>query len=760
MKRINLEALNDKEFENLARDLLQEELSKHIESFKSGRDQGIDLRFTTTDKGTTIIQAKHWPNAKISSLASRLKNEEAPKVKLLSPTTYILFTSLPLSPADKEKIKQASQGLIKTPEEIYGYDDIENLLNKHGNIFKKTTKLWLTSVDILERILHNNIDGRSEYSSDSIKRSIRKFVTTTDFQKAKQKLKKLKFLIIKGEPGVGKTTLANILAYHAMADGCTLTKAESIDEIEKSIKPIGKQIFILDDFLGSNFLNIYSENTNGERITKIIERIIEQDGKYIILTSRTTILNKAYSTLHKLESPSHKLAEFEVVVESYSPLDKGKILYNHLYESRASAGHFAEISRNNNYLKIISHKNFNPRIMEFICLKENLSTIHPNKYTEFIFEQLNNPEKIWKNPYQNQLDSEGRFIVDALFSLGNEASKHKLEQAYEGRITYEVKNNGFQRRHIPFEDHLKTLSGSFINLYTSNTDITCKLFTPAIADFLIAHLKANKESRKNIYESAIFSEQLSETMLSKSNKITSEQETIECLFRHSEESQLISANRDSTYLTLAGLAAETEHPDSTILMTKLIQKARYDEPLKINTKLLKSITNKLSEQASKIPSKIKIEASKFLMKAIEDSHTGIDWLLQNASNIESLSPWEDQPQEICERYRESIEEKIYSESSEHISSSLNGVIYTDEALSIAEDAIYELKNLYSRVSGDDYYGSNFWISYDEENVLDEVRRNNQTRSTPNSIYSPSTPANHNELEQLFDIQSWINNISE
>lgn len=752
MKKINLEALNDKEFENLARDLLQEELGKHIESFKSGKDQGIDLRFTTVPGNMTIVQAKHWPNAKISSLVHKIKTEEVPKMMAIKPSGYILFTSLPLSPADKDKILAASQGLINSPGQIYGYDDIENLLNKHGKVFRKTTKLWITSLDVLGRILKNNIDGRSEYSAEAIKNSIRKFVKTTDFPKAKEKLRKLKFLIIKGEPGVGKTTLANILAYHAMADGCELTKAESIDEIETALKPEGKQIFILDDFLGSNFLNIYNENTNGERISKLIERIIKIEGKYIILTSRTTILNKAYSTLQKLESPANKLAEFEVIVESYTTLDKGKILYNHLYDSKAPKEHFFEVSKNNNYLKIIKHKNFNPRIMEFICLKENLSDITHENYIDFIFEQLNNPEKIWKNPFQYQLDDEGRFIVESLFSLGNRASKTTLEAAYEGRVRYEIKNNGFQRKHIPFEDHLRTLSGSFVNLYSSQNDITCRLFTPAIADFLIAHLRANKESRISIYNSAIFSEQLSDTMLSKGNKITPAHEAIKFLIQQSEESHLESIERENTYLTLAGIAAEQDHPDASKTAVRLLRKAKSESNHTVGTQLLSTITKNLIESITESPDEIELKA--VLINAIIDSNVDIDWLIDNALALEELAPWGQQPQDLSEKYTETIEDIISTELPEHIESRLDGITIYGEAIEAADDIVFEIKRVYSKVSGCDYYKSSFGISYDEEIIAREISRNTETRKTTKSKATLPSSSSNGELEQLFDIHSW------
>jgi hypothetical protein len=55
------------DFEELARDLLQEEWSVRLEAFTAGRDGGIDLRCLHEPEGTVIVQCKHMPGAATSS---------------------------------------------------------------------------------------------------------------------------------------------------------------------------------------------------------------------------------------------------------------------------------------------------------------------------------------------------------------------------------------------------------------------------------------------------------------------------------------------------------------------------------------------------------------------------------------------------------------------------------------------------------------------------------------------------------------------
>ena len=52
--------MTKKDFEELTRDLLQKELNITLESFKNGKDQGIDLRYAKNSKNEIIIQCKHY----------------------------------------------------------------------------------------------------------------------------------------------------------------------------------------------------------------------------------------------------------------------------------------------------------------------------------------------------------------------------------------------------------------------------------------------------------------------------------------------------------------------------------------------------------------------------------------------------------------------------------------------------------------------------------------------------------------------------
>src|SRR5690606_23737579 len=117
----------------LSRDLLQKLLSVHLESFKTGSDNGIDFRHSKSQVSTSgiIVQAKRYSN--YSSLLSELK-KEVKKLPSLNPERYILVTSAGLSPKNKDEIFKLFQPYIKSTADIFGKEDINNLLRQFPEI--------------------------------------------------------------------------------------------------------------------------------------------------------------------------------------------------------------------------------------------------------------------------------------------------------------------------------------------------------------------------------------------------------------------------------------------------------------------------------------------------------------------------------------------------------------------------------------------------------------------------------------------------
>jgi len=381
MTEYDFTSLSPAEFEKLTRDLLQKELKIHLESFKAGKDKGIDLRYSTDNQASKIVvQAKHYARSGYDALLRDLR-KELTKVEKINPESYIISTSVPLNPQNKDAIKELFNLFIKETSNIYGKDDLNNLLGKFPEIEKQYYKLWLSSTNVLERILKQEIFTRSSCLEEDIKRDIEIFVETNSINKALDILEKQKFLIITGTAGIGKTTLAKQLVYRLVSKDYEVFELDS-DNINRfyeiaELKTDKKQCFFLDDFLGSNYYEIHRQNYDSD-IAKIKKSVNHSENKYILLTTRTLILNQAKQKHQKFREGILSLdeQEYEIEIDSYSKLDKAKILYNHIFYNLNNDNQnlLNHLILSESYLDILNHQNFSPRLVKFICKTENGSS--------------------------------------------------------------------------------------------------------------------------------------------------------------------------------------------------------------------------------------------------------------------------------------------------------------------------------------------------------------------------------------------------
>ena len=211
MPGYTFQTLSPIDFENLVRDLLQAELSIRLESFKTGKDLGIDLRYSKCNAQPLIVQAKHYAGTGFRALLSHLKRKEKPKIDRLQAARYLLATSVPLSPANKDSLRKALFPHVKGSEDIYGREDLNNLLGFFPEIERQHFKLWLSSTTVLEEVLHSRILNQTRITLEEIRDNARLYVANESFNRAFQVLKDYNYVIVAGIPGIGKTILAKML---------------------------------------------------------------------------------------------------------------------------------------------------------------------------------------------------------------------------------------------------------------------------------------------------------------------------------------------------------------------------------------------------------------------------------------------------------------------------------------------------------------------------------------------------------------------
>ncbi|SDC23344.1 restriction endonuclease [Pedobacter soli] len=496
--------LSPAEFEELTRDLLQQELKIHLESFSNGRDGGIDFRHCYPKSGEMIIQCKRFKDYK--SLYSKLR-DELPKLVKLKPRRYVLSTSASLTPKNKKEIFDLLKPFLKTPSDIYGKDDLNNLLGKFPQIEKQHFKLWLSSVNILERILHSRIFNQSSFEEDHVKETVKLYVNNSSHTTAKDLIDHFNYVIISGAPGIGKTTLARILSYEYLANGYEefVFLSESIDDAYALFREEAKQVFLFDDFLGKTFLDKKLKNNEDQRIIRFIEKIKKSENKILIMTTREYILAQAKLRYDMFENDAIDIAKCVIDLAQYTKVVRAKILYNHLFFANVGEDYIQEMLNGKSYNKIISHPNYSPRIIQTIFTPSVLKTIPVNKFIERFLAFLDYPESIWKHVYENQITNFSQIILANLMTLGAPIHFNNLKHQTKVFADKHAVKYGITYSEIDYNKAVRELENTFIKTERDSIGtLIVNYLNPSVQDFLVNYFYEMPDYLTDIFGSAIF----------------------------------------------------------------------------------------------------------------------------------------------------------------------------------------------------------------------------------------------------------------
>lgn len=485
MENYDFSALTPTEFEKLTRDLLNLSVGIDFETFKPGKDGGIDLRHIDTSGKQTIVQCKRYSKSSFSNLFSNLRNEELPKIRKLKPDRYILVTALGLNPQDKDKIAEALSPFINSADDIIDREKLNDWLRDFPQIERNYFNLWACSTNIIERILHSGIYNYTDAQLPLLNEKLRYCVKSAAFDSAISVLNNNRVCIIAGAPGIGKTTLAEMLLIENIEEYTPIKISSDIDEAFETYKPTENQFFYYDDFLGQTGLDTKLNKNEDQRILEFCAMIAKSKNSLLVLTTREYILNQAKKTYERLDKANLDPMKCVVDIDSYKQIDRAKILYNHLYHKDLDEGFIEKIVENRNYLSIINHASFNPRIIDTLTSPSYLETIHPDNFVEKIQSSLNNPQIVWEHAFNEQINDVSRHLLLALLAIPGFQSLDYCENVF-----LQLRDNlgrlyTLNRTPRDFIYALKECEGAFIRIgLTKNGDRAIGYINPSVRDFV------------------------------------------------------------------------------------------------------------------------------------------------------------------------------------------------------------------------------------------------------------------------------------
>ncbi|MEV7997147.1 restriction endonuclease [Streptomyces sp. NPDC086077] len=508
--------LSPYDFEVLVRDILQAETGQRLETFPPGRDGGVDVRLYRDNREELIVQCKHTPGRNFAAIKSELKLE-AVKVSGKFNSRYMLVSSASLTRANKKEISRIFSGVSLAENDVWGVDDLENYLRLHPGIEQANFKLWITSTAVLQRLLHSDVYERSAGLVEQISARTKLYVQNDAFPQAQEMLERHRTCLISGQPGIGKTTLAEMLLLKALSDDWSVYIAsEDIADIEKIWRRNERQIFFYDDFLGQNSLVDKLNKNEDSRLAQVIKRIQDASNKRLILTTREYILRQArqtYEPLRRVAALDDK--RFILDLHHYTRHQKAHILYNHIHFSGLSNSARLSILENQRYRKLIEHRNYNPRLIELIAASYDEQGTASLKFSDYAESALDDPSHLWETIYEDQLSDVERNLLAVLSTFQTQVELTDLEEAL---LAYESAGGALHSTRRQIMAALKRLQGTFVTIESAdpstssagqNRQVTMIGFAnPSFSDYVCGYLASRESELDELIDGCVFFEQL------------------------------------------------------------------------------------------------------------------------------------------------------------------------------------------------------------------------------------------------------------
>ncbi len=518
MPEYDFHQLSPHDLEVLTRDLLQAQYGVQIESFKTGKDGGIDLRYAS-GPAETIVQVKHYLRTGLAGLLRDLKTEAA-KVRRLAPSRYLLVTSVPLSPLNKDEIVRTIGPDLLQLADVVGPDDLNNLLDQHPEVEGRHYKLWLASRGVLDRVINNAAVTRSEFKVRQVYEQAKRYVLSDAYPKALDMLAEERVVIISGAPGVGKTTLADLILYSHLEQGYQAVLIQrDVEEAEKLFQHGLRQIFYFDDFMGATFAGDHAgsgPSLSDRALLNFIAMVRATPDARLVLTTREHVYAQALGRSERLRHADLNDVRILLGMPSYSVMQRARILYNHLYFSDLPDAYRDELLRDDFYMRIVKHEKFNPRLIEWLSSYRLLKNVPLERYRSFIDDLLQDPSEIWRHAYEQEISESGRSVLLALRSLGGKCGGSALESAFRDLHVYRAKRYNFSIRSDDLRTGIREVVNSFIKPWGAQG---FEVIDPSVLDLLNGILRSTPDNAVDILASAATFDQIEQVWrLAKSNQ--------------------------------------------------------------------------------------------------------------------------------------------------------------------------------------------------------------------------------------------------
>ncbi|GHB75624.1 hypothetical protein GCM10010377_77530 [Streptomyces viridiviolaceus] len=339
-----LHTLGWRAFQDLCAAVLREVWAQSVHTFADSNDGGRDGAFYGTwqqppdpigvqdvPDGPFVLQCKHTTKADTTLTPSELSDEFAKAQALVDQDlcgSYVLLTNARVSgtsgAAIRRRLLDAGVGYALILDGRWICDTIAT----HQRLRTFVPRVY--GLGDLSQIFDERAYTQAQALLDYLRDELATFVVTDAYRRAAQAVEEHGFVLLLGEPGVGKSVIAATLAMTALdAWGCLTVNAHDADELVRHWNPHEpNQFFWIDDAFGTVRHERHLTDDWSRHMRQIMAAI--RGGAKVVLTSRDYIYRDARPYLK--ESAHPLLHEQQVVIDvaQLPAHERRQILYNHI----------------------------------------------------------------------------------------------------------------------------------------------------------------------------------------------------------------------------------------------------------------------------------------------------------------------------------------------------------------------------------------------------------------------------------------------
>jgi hypothetical protein len=323
--------------------MLREVLGQSVQAFADSNDAGRDGAFygiwhdppgqgvRDLLVGPFVLQCKHTRGPRATLTLSKLEDEFGKVPALVDQGlchSYVLMTNARVSGNTEAAILERLHDAGVQHPLVLGYQWLCDTIAANRALRLFVPRVY--GLGDLSQILDERAYVQASVLMASARDQMATFVVTQPYRKAAEAVRSHGFVLLLGEPAVGKSVIALMLALAAADNwGCLTVKARTASELVARWNPHEPgQFFWVDDAFGA----VRHEEQLTDDWSRSMPHVMAAIGKgaRVVLTSRNYIYRDARPLLKEYAYPRLREQQVIVDVEDISLEERRQILYNHI----------------------------------------------------------------------------------------------------------------------------------------------------------------------------------------------------------------------------------------------------------------------------------------------------------------------------------------------------------------------------------------------------------------------------------------------